>query len=95
MRNAMTLAGWLLACLVVPLTWWLWGPALLLLEAWRRLRRTPAQRAQVKAQRLAAIEARSRRIDAVIRAHLAAHGLPDSPEARAQVMLQILNGGRR
>lgn len=86
---------WILACLLVPLTWWLWGPALLLIELWRWLRLGPKGRAQAKAQRQAKIEARSRRFDAVVKAHLVAHGLPDNPENRARVMLAILSGGRR
>lgn len=90
-----TLAAWALGCVLLPLTWWLWGPALLVLALWRKLRQTPAQRAEARSRRIEAIEARSRRIEAAIRVHMLAHGLPDTPDSRARVLLEILRGGRR
>jgi len=77
---------WLLAPLVpllLLITWYLWAPPLLLVLLVRHLLKPKGQKVTERNRAKAQHNERQHRINTAIQMHLAANGLPNTPENRA------------
>ena len=74
---------WPLAGIAMLLTWYVWVPPLLLALLVRHLRKPEGQKVTERNRAKAKHNERQHRIKTAIQMHLAANGLPDTPENRA------------
>jgi hypothetical protein len=77
---------WLLVpplMVLLVLTWYLWLPPLLLVWLVRHLRKPEGQKVTERNRAKAVHNERQHRINTAIQMHLAANGLPNTPENRA------------
>ena len=73
---------WPLTAIAMLLTWYIWTPPLLLVLLVRHLRKPEGQKVTDRNWATVRHNERKHRIDTAVQMHLAANGLPNTPENR-------------
>jgi ABC-type transport system involved in cytochrome bd biosynthesis fused ATPase/permease subunit len=86
---------WPLTAIAMLLTWYVWAPPLLLVLLVRHLLKPKSQKVTDRNWATARHNERQHRIKTAIQMHLAANGLPNTPENRAWAITSLSRSSSR